>query len=50
MLAARCKKLFEENEQLDKMISSDSITKLEGEIILQNRLLSTMKDSQKGKS
>jgi hypothetical protein len=46
---ARCKKLLDENEQLSKMISSDNVTKLEGEISLQNKLLSNMKDSQKGK-
>jgi hypothetical protein len=49
MLMARCKKLLEENEQLGKTISSDNVAKLEGEIALQNRLLSTMKDSQQGK-
>ncbi|CAF0936401.1 unnamed protein product [Didymodactylos carnosus] len=47
MLMARCKKLLEENEQLGKMVSSDNIAKLEGEISLQNRLLSEMKESQK---
>jgi len=47
MLMARCKKLLEENEQLGKMVSSDNIAKLEGEIALQNRLLIDMKDSQK---
>ena len=49
MLTARCKKLLEENEQLGKIISSDNIAKLESEIGLQNRLLSNMKDTQKGK-
>ncbi len=48
MLMARCKKLLEENEQLGKMISSDNLAKLEGEVALQNRLWSDMKDSQKG--
>jgi hypothetical protein len=48
MLMARCKKLLEENEQLGKMISSDNVAKLEGEIALQNRLLSNIKDAQKG--
>jgi hypothetical protein len=45
---ARCKKLLEENEQLGKIVSSDNVAKLEGEIALQNRLLSNIKDSQKG--
>jgi hypothetical protein len=46
---ARCQKLLEENQQLEKMISSDKVSKLEGEIDLQNRILSNMKDSQKGR-
>ena len=50
MLMARCKKLLDENEQLGKMISSDNVAKLEGEISLQNKLLTNMKDSQKGKN
>ena len=50
MLMARCKKLLDENEQLGKMISSNNVAKLEGEISLQNRLLSNMKNSQKGKN
>ncbi len=49
MLMARCKKLLEENEQLGKLVSSDNVAKLEGEIALQNRLVSNIKDSQKGK-
>jgi hypothetical protein len=49
MLMVRCKKLLEENEQLGKMISSDNVAKVESEIALQNRLLSNMKDSQRGK-
>ena len=49
MLMARCKKLLEENEQLGKIVSSDNVAKLEGEISLQNRLLSNIKDAQKGK-
>jgi len=49
MLIARCQKLLEENQQLEKMISSDKVSKLEGEIDLQNRILSNMKDSQKGR-
>jgi len=48
MLMARCKKLLEENEELGKIVSSDNVAKLEGEIALQNRLLSNIKDSQKG--
>lgn len=47
MLMARCKKLLEENEQLGKVVSSDNVAKLEGEIVLQNRLLTNMKDAQK---
>ena len=38
MLMARCKKLLEENEQLGKIVSTDNVAKLEGEIALQNRL------------
>jgi hypothetical protein len=49
MLMARCKKLLEENSQLGTIISSDNVAKLEGEVALQNRLVSNMKDSQKGK-
>jgi hypothetical protein len=49
MLIARCQKLLEENQQLEKMISSDKVSKLEGEIDLQNRILSNIKDSQKGR-
>jgi len=49
MLIARCQKLLEENQQLGKMISSDKVSKLEGEIDLQNRILSNIKDSQKGR-
>lgn len=45
---SRCKKLLEENEQLGKLVSSDNVAKLEGEIALQNRLLTNMKDAQKG--
>ena len=47
---ARCKKLLEENEQLGKLVSSDNVAKLEGEIALQNRLLSNVKDAQKGET
>lgn len=47
MLMARCKKLFDENEQLGKMVSSDNIAKLEGEIALQNRFLSNLQDTEK---
>ncbi|CAF2117805.1 unnamed protein product [Rotaria magnacalcarata] len=47
MLMARCKKLLEENEQLGKIVSSDNVAKLEGEISLQNQLLLNMKDAQK---
>ncbi|CAF5039976.1 unnamed protein product, partial [Rotaria socialis] len=35
MLMARCKKLLEENEQLGKIVSSDNVAKLEGEVSLQ---------------
>ena len=45
---ARCKKLLEENEQLGKLVSSDNVAKLEGEIALQSKLLSNIKDAQKG--
>lgn len=48
MLMARCKKLLEENEQLGKIVSTDNVAKLEGEIALLNRLLSNIKDAQKG--
>ncbi|CAF3645578.1 unnamed protein product [Rotaria socialis] len=47
MLMARCKKLLEENEQLGKIVSSDNVAKLEGEVSLQNQLLLNMKDAQK---
>ncbi|CAF1116498.1 unnamed protein product [Adineta steineri] len=47
MLMARCKKLLDENEQLGKLISSENVAKLEGEVALQKRLLSNMKNSQK---
>ena len=48
MLMARCEKLLEENEQLGKIVSSDNVAKLEGEIALQNRLLSNTRHVQKG--
>jgi hypothetical protein len=48
MLMSRCKKLLDENEQLGKMVSSDNVAKLEGEIVLQNKLVSNIKDAQKG--
>ena len=48
MLMARCKKLLEENEQLGKIVSADNVAKLDGEIALLNRLLSNIKDAQKG--
>lgn len=48
MLMSRCKKLLEENEQLGKIVSTDNVAKLEGEIALLNRLLSNIKDAQKG--
>jgi hypothetical protein len=46
---AKCKKLLEENEQLEKMISSDNVAKVEREITLQNGYVFNMKDSQNGK-
>lgn len=49
MLMGRCKKLLEENEQLGKIVSADNVAKLEGEIALLNRLLSNIKDAQKGR-
>lgn len=47
MLMARCKKLLEENQQLGKLVSTDNVAKLEGEIALQNTLLSNIKDTEK---
>lgn len=48
MLMARCKKLLEENQQLGKLVSTDNVAKLEGEVALQNTLLSNIKDTEKG--
>jgi len=47
MLMARCKKLLDENEQLGKLVSSDNVAKLEGEVALQNKLLVNVKDIHK---
>jgi hypothetical protein len=40
--------LLQENEELGKTVSSGKLAKLEGDIALQKRLISEMKNSEKG--
>merc|ERR1711915_872151 len=45
-LMAKCRQLYQENEDLGKMISSGRLAKLEGELALQKNLSEEMKQSQ----
>lgn len=45
---AKCRMLLQENEELGKTVSSGRLAKLEGDIALQKRLISEMKNSEKG--
>jgi len=45
-LMAKCRQLYQENEDLGKMISSGRLAKLEGELAIQKNLTDEMKQSQ----
>ena len=45
-LMAKCRQLYQENEELGKMISSGRLAKLEGELSLQKKLTQEMKKNQ----
>merc|ERR1711872_105812 len=45
-LMAKCRQLYQENEDLGKMISSGRLAKLEGELALQKNLTEEMKKNQ----
>jgi len=45
---AKCRMLLQENEELGRTVSSGRLAKLEGDIALQKRLISEMKNSEKG--
>lgn len=45
---AKCRLLYQENEELGKMISSGRLAKLEGELALQKNFSEEMKKSQSG--
>ena len=45
---AKCRNLLKENEELGKQISQGRIAKLEGEIVLEKKLVDEMKDAQNG--
>lgn len=47
-LMAKCRNLLKENEELGKQISQGRIAKLEGEIVLEKKLVDEMKDAQNG--
>ena len=49
-LMAKCKLLYQENEELGKVISSGRIAKLEGDLALQKSFSEEMKKSQEGKT
>jgi pre-mRNA-splicing regulator WTAP len=46
---AKCRLLYQENEELGKVISSGRIAKLEGELALQKSFSDEVKKSQSGK-
>ena len=48
-LMAKCKLLYQENEELGKVISSGRIAKLEGDLALQKSFSEAMKKNQEGK-
>lgn len=45
---AKCRLLYQENEELGRMISSGRLAKLEGELALQRNFSEEMKKSQSG--
>lgn len=45
---AKCRNLLKENEELGKQISQGRIAKLEGEIVLEKKLVEEMKEAQDG--
>merc|ERR1711872_591082 len=45
-LMAKCRQLYQENEDLGKMIASGRLAKLEGELALQKNLTEEMKKNQ----
>jgi hypothetical protein len=45
---AKCRLLYQENEELGKMIASGRIAKLEGELALQKNFSEEIKKSQSG--
>jgi pre-mRNA-splicing regulator WTAP len=45
---AKCRLLYQENEELGKVISSGRIAKLEGELALQKSFSDEIKKSQSG--
>ena len=47
-LMAKCRLLYQENEELGRMISSGRIAKLEGELALQKSYSEEVKKSQSG--
>lgn len=49
-LMAKCRLLYQENEELGKVISSGRIAKLEGDLALQKSFSEEMKKSQAGAS
>lgn len=46
---AKCRLLYQENEELGKIISSGRMAKLEGDLALQKSFSEEMKKSQSGK-
>lgn len=48
-LMAKCRLLYQENEELGKIISSGRMAKLEGDLALQKSFTEEMKKSQSGK-
>lgn len=47
-LMAKCRLLYQENEELGRMISSGRLAKLEGDLALQRNFSEEMKKSQSG--
>lgn len=49
-LMAKCRLLYQENEELGKVVNSGRVAKLEGELALQKNFAEEVKKSQSGKS
>ena len=47
---SKCRLLYQENEELGKMIESGRIAKLEGELALQKKFSDELKKTQSGQS